>query len=134
MSQMRTTEILQLVKNKNKSKQDFLVVDANAANTSTPFEVTGNVEQVAVSAAADEKIVIKGFVILGSGNSGRADILRANDTTTLLPAYFSNFSRASGSGNLNLELEAGEDLSIRTEGIDAADNVFFGISYYKVGV
>lgn len=134
MSEARTTEILQLVKNKNKSDQDFLVVDGNAANTSTPFEVTGNVEQTAITAAADEKIIIKAFVIYGEANGGRADILRENDTTTLLPVYFTNFSRASSSGNLNLELDAGENLIIKTEGVDAGDNTFFGITYYKVGV
>jgi len=127
-------ELFEALKVENVAGDTRISVDDNGLNSSEPILVTGTVSQTALTADEGEKIVLKAMVILSQSGKGTAYIKRSSDDSVLLPAYFSNFSRASTTGELNLELNEAEDLLIETNNIDSGTETFFGISYYKAVV
>lgn len=128
-------KMIEDVLKQNAEGTQYLLIDNTEVNDSKPFIITGNISQTAISVASDEKIYIKGMVISGTGTQGTGYIKRSrNGGEVILPTYFSQFSRGTTTGALNIELEAGEDILIETVNRASDDETFFGLTINKVNV
>ena len=110
---------------------DFLVVDNSFANKSQPFTFEGNItDGILIQGKEGLRIFIKSIVILGTGSQGTVYVKQGSDSKVILPAYFSQFSRASTSGAFNFPLEYGESLKVSIEG-RGEQETFIGISFIE---
>lgn len=109
---------------------NFLVVDHSHSNISTPITVVGNIVQTLITGVAGQQIVIKGITISGEGDAGVSTVERENGSqVVILPLYQTKQSNTQPSSAMNLVLDDGESVIIRTVGRGVAEETFFGISY-----
>lgn len=109
---------------------NFLIVDGSYSNISTPKTVVGNVVETLVTGIVGKQIIVKGVTISGEGDIGISTIERENGTqVVILPLYQTKNANSSASQALNVVLDDGESVIIRTVGRGAAEETFFGVSY-----
>lgn len=109
---------------------NFLIVDNSYSNTSTPKTVVGNVVQTLITGVAGLQIIVKGVTIAGEGDVGISTIERQNGTELIiLPLYQTKNANSHASQALNVVLDDGESVIIRTVGRGVAEETFFGVSY-----
>lgn len=112
---------------------NFLIVDNSYSNTSTPKTVIGNIAETFVQGVAGQQIIIKGITIAAEGDAGISTLERENGTQIiLLPLYQSKNANGTTSSSLNIVLDDGESVIIRTVGRGVAEETFFGVSYLTI--
>lgn len=104
--------------------------DGKLLNIGKTEEVTGDVDIVSWLSAPPigKQLIIKGGLIHGEGNAGETHIESSNQAQHLLTLYHANSSNLAPSGEINVIIDEGQGIRIRTQD-RAGKRTFIGISY-----